>query len=384
MSQEIYDRGIVRETSIWPPFEYYGRPPAELQETRELIFGLYSAVYKHGFDYLQDIETERLQQLLDDYNMNMSQLDTDEQNLVLEIAAKRYVKQIEIQIENSQFETKRQEIDAAGQKLDAKIAALEADREELDTKREQIQLAKEKAEVRIAEIEAQVEQESLKQDYVAIEISEKELKAKQAELETLNAALQGLDIQLAITEAGIEMEEIAAQKTQYQADIAMINADIETKSLTPIKLKADQTELEAIEYEIETVTQRRVELIESGGESVSAQITATENQQTQESELHTALSDEQTARTSANIRSIEQKETAAKTDKEIKEQDYALDKTLATDRKDSRETIATKRTEIDKAREYAASKAKEAAIDAATTIAAANITTTLTHELGNA
>jgi hypothetical protein len=330
MSEAIYNRAMVREKAIWPSF-LYGMPGVE--STKVIVFGLYANTYLLGHNYLEDIETEELQRLVDVYNSNMVGLAADEQSLVLEIASKRYLKIIEIQIKNNALVTKTQQLNADEQEYNAKLAALDVDQEALNTKRIQIELER---------------------DQVSI-----------------------ANISLQITQAEVS-------KSQIDADIAGIDARIASKNLSSKRLEIDQAELDAMQYEVDNVVAQRIELIEAKGDIIENETGNVESLELKEGEIETVQTSEQNARKASAIAGFDDRESMSEVEKEQSKYDDNLDIEIAGERKASHLATTTKRTDIPRARTGAAATRKSAAIAAAKTMATANITSTLTHEIGSA
>lgn len=377
----IYDRAMVREKAIWPSF-LYGMPGAA--STKDIVFGLYATSYLLGHNYLKDIEAEELQRLVDAYDSNMSELDVDEQNLVLEIASKRYLETIKIQIEDNGLATKTQQLAADEQEYDVKLTALSVDQEALETKRAQIGLERDRAVLKNKDLESRIQLEELAQNYVAVEISQKELEAARAELRVLTTALKGLEIQTDIANVGLQITQAELSKSQIEADIAGIDARIAGENLSTKRLEVDQAGLDAMQYEIDNVTARKIQLIEAKGEAIEADTTNIEVLEGKESEIRTAQTTEQNARKHSTLSGFNDRTSAGRIDMEQQGQSDALVIDMAENHNASQIVIETRQTELPEARISAASTAKNAAIDAAETLATADITTSLTHEIGSA
>jgi hypothetical protein len=226
MTDIIYDRAAVREQAIWTAFSYNG-PFGTLHNTeRATLFGLYANTYLHGQNYLNDIETEDLSRLVDTYTNNMAKLTNDEAQTVLEIAAKRYIETITMQMHDEDMITREQKIDALDAEYDAKTEALDADYAALETQRQKVELAWKKADQRIKELEARTEIEAVNYSMVDIDISEKELQAARADLAVIEAGLKGLDIQLAITEVAIQSTNTDLQITEAETRVDEIGVQV--------------------------------------------------------------------------------------------------------------------------------------------------------------
>lgn len=380
MSEENYNRATIRELTIWPSF-LYGMPGNESMKT--IVFGLYANSYLLGHNYLKDIEAEELQRLIDTYDSNMAELDMDGQVFVLQIASKRYIKAIEIQIKDNALVTKTQQLAADEQEYEVKLSALDVDLEALDTKRTQIELARDRADLKNKDLEAKIKLEELAQDYVAVEISQKQLEAARAELRVLTTALRGLEIQIDIANVGLQIIQSEVSKSQIVADIAGIGARIASQNLSPKRLEIDEAELAAVEYEIENVATKRIDLIEEKGEAVADETTHTENLKDKEAGIEEAQEEELNARKESTLTGFDNRESMAGVEKDQSGYNNDLSDNLADNRKASQVVIATKQTELPRARSRAASIRKNAAIAAAETMAVANITNTLTHEIGS-
>lgn len=380
MSEGIYNRARVREGTIWPSF-LYGIPGVE--DAKTVVFGLYANSYLLGHNYLEEIETEELQRLVDVYESNMSELDMREQSLVLEIAAKRYTKTIELQIKNNALLTKEKKLDADEQDYEARLAALDVDQKALNTKQVQIELARDRAELKNKELEARIQLEELAQEYAAVEISQKELEAGKVELDILVAALKALEIQSDISNVSLQITKAEISKSQTEAELAGIEARIADQELMPTRLEIDQAVFDAMEYEVENVADKKVELIEAKGESIDDETTRAEELEDKEADVLATQDGEQDAQRENTLSGFDDRDSMALLEQEQSEYNDALSIEIAEDRKESKTSLATKRTDLPVARKSAASTAYSAAVDAAETLALADITNTLTHEIGS-
>ena len=237
MTDIIYQRGAVRENAIWPSFLYNGPFGATAIEERTTLFGLYANTYLHGHNYLEAIETEDLARLVDTYTINMAQLTNDEAQTVLEITAKRYIEKITNQIHAADVVTREKKLDALDDEYDVKFAeygidnattyatftaSMIADYAALQTMRDKVQLAWDRADQKIKDLEMRVELEDVAQQLVDVDIAEQRLRAARADLAVITATLKGLDIQLAITQTGIDITNTDLQITQAENEIDMI------------------------------------------------------------------------------------------------------------------------------------------------------------------
>jgi len=382
MTQSIYDRGMVREQTIWPSF-IYGVANVVIEETKDIIFGLYANSYLLGHNYLEDIESENLQRLIDIYTANMSELDAEDQNLVLEIASKRYLKAIEIQIKNNVLATKTEKLGADEQEYDTKLAALDVDSQALITKQTQITLAIDRANLKNKDLEARIQLEELAQDYVAIEISQKELEVAKAELQLLLTAIKGLEIQIDITNTGLQMIAVDVTKSQLGADMAGINARITDLELEPKRVTLAQDEFNAVEYETTLMPPKNIELQAARDLHITTETVNYGVLEGKEGLVLDAKTAEQTSRMNITlydfINRSDEKSLEEDQSSQLDIAEISVAEAIAT----SRKTIAQNETDIPSARLTASRTRRDAAIEAAEIMATANITSTLTHEIGS-
>jgi len=241
MTDIIYQRGAVRESIIWAPFQYNGPFNATHEVERAILFGLYANTYLYGYNYLTEIETEDLARMVDTYNAAIAQITNEEAMLVLNVAAKRYVEQIDQQIHDQKMITGEKKIDALNSEYDARTDALDADRAAITTKQAEVQLARDKAAQRITELGIQKQLEEVAYDLVAVDILEQQLKAARADLAVIEAGLQGLNIQLEITETGIAITNTALQITEAGNEVSEIG------------IRVTETELQQSEVDLDIV-----------------------------------------------------------------------------------------------------------------------------------
>jgi len=378
MTASIYSRAEARERTIWPSFVHN---TITATVDRVIIFGLYAGTYKHGHNYLSDIETEDLQRLIDSYNNNMAHLDMEEQSLVLDIAAKRYVFNVDLLIAQEKLVTKRHKFDADEQDLNARIEALSVDWEELETLRLKIAIAIELAENKIREIEAEISLEIVNGEYVDLEIAEKQLAAARAELKVLTTAIHGLEIQISIVETSLNIVEAEVSKSQLEADMAGIDARIADAGLAGERLAIEQAEFEAMEYEINNLYDKKIELIESGDAVTEAEIAGVEIDQVKQLALYTENLGKMIATLVAKKQENDNQEMSAGIKKDISLSGNTLNKLLALNDKLSFLNEATKRTKSDIARQLTYLYHYLNAVNVAEMLAASDITNTLTHEI---
>lgn len=219
MTDIIYERGQARESIIWNPFQYNGPFNATQEVERAVVFGLYANTYLHGYSYLQEIETEDLARLVDNYTVAIAQITNEGAKYALEVAAKYYIEKIDNQIHDKNIITRERKIDALDDEYDARTAALEADEAAITTMVAKVRLAWDKATQKIKDLEMRTELEDVAQQLVDVDITEQELRAARADLAVIEAGLKGLDIQLSITQTGIDITNTDLQITNAESEV---------------------------------------------------------------------------------------------------------------------------------------------------------------------
>jgi hypothetical protein len=380
MGEAIYDRAVIREKAIWPSF-LYGMPGIE--STKTIIFGLYANTYLLGHNYLKDIEEEELQRIIDVYDSNMAELSMEEQSLVLEIASKKYVKAIEIQIKNNALITKGQQLNADRQEYQAKLLALEVDQNALETKQAQVTLAIDKAELKNKILVSKINLEGLAQQYVDVEITQKELEAGRAVLKLLYAERRGTEIQLDIANVSLQISEAEASKSGIDIDIANYKARTAITNLAFGRLSVATAEAKAVAKEVAIYGQREA-LVDARGTVVSNETSDINSLAGLESGLEGVQKAEQTARHQAITQGYADSVTLSTGRTTIAASKSGSDIAIGAESMTSQIAIGTTRATIPPRRCSAAATTATAAIDAARTLATAKITTSLTHEIGSA
>jgi hypothetical protein len=384
---ELFDRATTRERTIWPSFVYAGPFDADVTGMRKTIFGLYAMSYRHGHASLDEITSEELQRLLEQYEAAMSELDAQEQALVLDMASKRYIDAIDRAIKQAALTTKSKNLDAKEIEIGYKEDALDVDREELQTKRNQIQLAKDKAEVAIEELETRIELESLEQQYVEVDKSKRQLEHQRAQLSVLESVIKGIDIQIAINEAALQTAEISADKSKLQADIATIESQIARAGLIEKEIEVDEAEIDAIEHDLTEMREAKlgpVGLHEKRKEILEEEKGELEKYDERLDVLYTEEDQELTNKENAVKDRLKDKDTEAAARLDIRIDDVDQDREFSETKKIHRISIANERAKIPAKRASAQKKTSSAAIAAAEKIASANIVNTLTHQIAKA
>ena len=91
MSIEAYGRAMVRELTLWDPFNYSFPFDVNQLSDRAIVYGLYADAYINGHEYLTEVEAVELANLLNDYNAKLAELTTQQQVVLKDIVSKRYL-----------------------------------------------------------------------------------------------------------------------------------------------------------------------------------------------------------------------------------------------------------------------------------------------------
>jgi hypothetical protein len=381
MSDEAFSRAIARESKIWNPFVYSFPFDSNQTADRITIFGLYANSYLNGHKYLNEIEDEDLANLLTDYNSKIAELTAQEQIVVADIVSKRYLAGIDKLIHDQKMITKQAEIDSDDAIMDAKIAALAADQAALTTMATKVETETTKTEARITELEAYIEQEGINLSLADIEVVEKEISSAKLDNEKLNMANDILRIQIETVETAQELLEIDLKIAKTLVDIAQTDRDIARIGLLDNELTIEQAKTEIEEAGI-PISAARIELAQAKytdaeAEKLYVQNTLTAQETTSFNNKSDLLATKQTVRLNELIRKEELQLLENEKQREVSD----LNVTLAEDDQEHQEEMDAKKIElIDNIPLNNWEKAL-AAIEVARTLAAANITTTLTHTI---
>jgi len=266
MSGNAYNRAVARETKIWKPFGYSFPFTLHQAADRIIIMGLYASSYLNNHKYLQEVESEELAYLLADYNAKMAELTTQQQIVVADIVGKRYLASVDKLIHDQKMISKQQGIDYDNALMDAKFAALEADRAALTTMSSKIETARINNEAKIAQLQAYIQIEGYNKDAVEIEISEKEIQSAKVDIRKIDAQNDILKIQNETVAADtrlnkaefeklekeIQSGRVDIRKVDTQNDILKIQNETVAAGARLVKMDIEQAEQELKAAKLET------------------------------------------------------------------------------------------------------------------------------------
>jgi len=249
------DRGLVRGGAIWSGFKYQypGLVAAHVSE-RVVIFGIYSGAYLHGYNYLKEITYETLAQMVLTYDQAMAELTADEQRLVIDITAKRYIEEQTLAAKDAALLNKERKVAQKASDIDAKMEALETDRQTLATKITEFDVAQHKVTTLIKELEVKIEEQVLESAQVETEITRQQLIAQKAELDVIETGIRALEIQAQIAEAAYRLGSVVVKKSELESDIGRIELDT-----VEVALKISQTEADTARLKTQKETEALIE-----------------------------------------------------------------------------------------------------------------------------
>ena len=256
--QAVLDRGLARGRSIWPAFQYQvpGVMAVHISD-RAVVFGVYSGAYLHGYSYLKEITYEALAQMVLAYDQAMSELTADEQRSVIDVTAKRYIEEQNLAAKDAALLNKERKIEQKTSEVNAKVEALESDREALATKITEFEVAQRKANTLIKELETRIEEQMLDSANIEAEITRQQLIAQKANLDVIETGIRALEIQAQIADAAYRLASVATRKAELESDIGRIGLDIAEVEARKAILQSD---IGRIEFDTAEVNVRLVGL----------------------------------------------------------------------------------------------------------------------------
>ena len=392
-----FENSQIRQSTIWSPFEYYGSYNDVQEAERAIIFGLYSNSWRNDDGYMQGVYDIDMANILSDYTAKVAELTVDEQKVVADISAKRYISGIETLVHDGKMATQLQKIDADADEWDAKIAALAADRAALETLRVKIASEIKRIAARILELEAYIQVEKANLELVNVEISEKEaqlagkdlqlvekaLEESRKEIAILQAGNEIAKIQLQIVEAGLELIDVDMKVARTNLDIQQTENQIAKAVMAESELDIAKARTEAERSDL-SVIEKRVDLAKMQVDSIAKEISGVAAASSDEDALYNERLNALAAKQNELIQSIANRtETALFAIKE-KEISSTLEKSIG-EKTNTTQAI----TDLDKIRERyaqfsAAKTTADAVVAAAEKLAEANVASTLIHSIKKA
>lgn len=400
----IFARGANRGSMIWPMFRYQIPDiPATMEETRGIIFGLYSGAYVHGIKYLTDVTAETLAQIVNNYDQAMAELSADEQNAIKDIMARRYLEELSLAAKDVELLNKGRKLTVAVSEMDARIAALEADRKALETKKLQLMFAKEKMAIAIDELETQIRGRYYIDTQEEYDLIKTELERDKAIHQTLLMSLRVMDAQKEALESAYRLATAPIELQELNTAIKRLELDIQDVDLRVSQTEADTAhmtvqidketrviqELEIAKAETETYI-AETELVKAKGPLIDARIAAADDQlmniiPTMEQVIDQDKAADLAVQEADSDHKIRNFETRAANYKQKADISDSISNMEINNYKEEGAMIrsnADSRKAYDRARVSANYKKNDAAEQAAEIMRKAEITSILTHSIG--
>jgi hypothetical protein len=380
MSNDAYQRSSARESRVWKPFTFSFPFSADQTADRVIIYGLYSDSHHNQHGYLIEVEAADLFNMLNNYNSKISDLDMQEQNVLADIVAKRYLAGIDKLIHDEKMITESQKINAEDAAWTAKIAALATDRAALITLAARVTSETAKINARITELQTYILTEGYVRSEVDIEIINKEIQLAKTDVAILDAANAILKIQLEVVNKGMELVDIDLQKVRTLNEIQSIRRSIARTGLLESELEVEEAQTIAATAEKELFISRTT-LAEKKVEAAEKEVVLYESLVEHETEIGVKKIDERDADQSRKLTSISDKEDSALFSTSLKKDAADFDQTTIINERTVQQGLDQDKIEINATQVTAKRTVSSAIISAATTLAEANIVTTLEHTI---
>jgi len=371
---------MAREAKLWKPFSYAFAFTTDQAEDRVVIFGLYSTSYNNQHGYLLEIETSDLLNMLNDYNNKIANLTAQEQIVLSEIVAKRYLANVDKLIHDEKMASKTAEIDAQEAEWTAKVGALASDRANLTTLAAKVSSETTKTQARIAELQAHIQIEGYNLSEAEVQVTEKEIQSLRVDVQVLETANQVLKIQLDTVNAGIKLVDADLKIARAKVDIENVNRDIARTDILEKELEAAQAQTDSAQYG-KDVYLSRATIAEKRVQSIEKDVSLYESLQSHEAEMGTLKSDALEAEQSRRVAALEDRENDAAFSAGVKKDAADFDLTTATNYKDVQEAIDDDKESIRYHQGVDLLAHNAGIIEVATTLATANIETALIHTI---
>jgi hypothetical protein len=372
---------MVREFTLWDPFDYAFSFDTNQLGDRVIIYGLYSSAYVNGHEYLVEIEAVELSNLLNDYNTKIAELTTQEQVVLADIVSRRYLAGVEKVVHDQKLVVKRAGIDYESAMADARTAALATDQAALDTMNTKLATEITKTGAKVTELQAYLAIEGYNLSEIDIQIAEKELQSAEIDIKKLNTANEILKLQIDIVNVATQLVDVDVEIARTRVSIASTDRSIANIGLLDSDLLVAQAQTKIADSEL-AVSAKRVVLAEAKSAEVDKEIDYYANV------LPTQVGVDFTKKVTMMELKNSMRSTALAQHQESSE--LAIDNQLKTS------TLGVSLTALDAADQVLLDAMKvnlvywelaemllkiQAALEAQATVAAANIATTLTHTI---
>lgn len=381
---EAFDRSTAREAVIWKPFIYSFPFDDKQVENRDIIYGLYANAYLNQNEYLNEVESEDLANLLADYNSKIADLTNQEQIVVAEIVSRRYLASIDDLVFKKKMATKNAGIEADEDIWDSKMSALASDTAALETMAEKVASETEKTAARITEIQAYIEIEGINLSQADIEIAEKEIQSSKVDIQKLDAANDILKIQIDTVETAHKLIDVDREIAKTRIGIAETDRDINKIDMLDSELTIEQGRTSASEAEA-SVAAKRVVLAEAKTQEAENEVTYYQDTLiSQARDSYNSKIDLMNTRNKGLSDALIMRKNERDLNVDNRMAISAMETTFANNDKTLQSLLDADHVSVMNSRTSNVWSKVQGAIAAAEAAAAANITTTLTHSIKKA
>ena len=378
--EEVKTLVLARGKTVFPAYLKLGYTDSDVTKYFVRFSTLY--VLSGTADYL--LASAELARIVTAYQDNLAALTNEEAVLAVDFVAKRYVKALEVEIARNKISTMYVQAANLEEEYQVKLAALYVDREVLNTLRTRIQIATERVEVNLKLLTTAVQEEIANLARVDIDLLEADIQIARKDIEILTTALKVLQVQLDVAEAALRLVELDAQEQGINADIAGIEVQIAEGSVLEQQLVIERAKNTLISYETNTEEAYKMESLQLSLDAAGDRLATAAQRLSLEASMNTKQLQVSSLETDATLADIAHQIAMLQQRLVALQIDLAGRVRDANTQNDARTVIAVQNTSLNRAQEQASAARKQAAINAATALAKASITSTLTHEIGSA
>jgi chromosome segregation ATPase len=261
---------------------------------------------------------------------------------------------------------------------DARLASLAADSAALTTLAARVSSETQKTTARISELEAYIEIEGMNLDQVDIDIAEQEIRSSKVDVDVLNAANQALKIQIDTVNAAAGLIDIDYQVAQTNIKIADMNRSIARTDILDADLEIEQERTAAAGHEQDVYT-ARTEIATKRLTEAGKDIDLQQSLVTHEEAIRTTKEEIMDAVQTRRLAEIEDRKNFRLFDADVKREAADFDYTTAVNDGTTQASIDANRVSVLSMEASGAARINTATVNAAETLATANVATTLQH-----
>ncbi|MBI9090132.1 MAG: hypothetical protein JEZ12_13030 [Desulfobacterium sp.] len=299
------------------------------------------------------LDRQRTQQQVDLIPGNLAEIEAADRNLDADIVhAGTNRAMVDAEVAEYKVKATRTELDATGKEVDASLLDVDIAKAKLDTA------------------------------MVDVEIEETEVKTAREEARKIELQTDIAMVEVQIAQTQLEADKVRVQLKEIEADIATLDAKKMRESLLTLERRIAETRRHNLAHEIPRKRQVQLDAVAAQIDVLRTKIDAAVEYKELEQKIHGSRQDQQQAEHTYKM-------TMAELDQEfdmhravVKLESFSRDLLIAAKERAGQELQDQEVTRVPHSQVNAAVDSKRAAIDAAKTMAAANIINTLTHKIG--